>query len=199
MVKKKTCNVLTSIILTMLSIGSGVTVFILSYMRLIESVRDLGLSLGYYFCEIFGITHNITPTVCEKSGIKNELFFNISFDELKDKSVSFFTLLADKNNITGWLNYLGGKIGKILKVLAVVLPCLFISVLLLKLTYARGNNKHNKDTLPLKMFKNLTNVIYVPVRKRTSQYVSFLKERKWLLYLWGVIWFVNLNKAVYFV
>ena len=78
--KKKTGNIPATIGITAIFIVLGLSLYILSYMRLIESVRDLGLSFGYYFCEIFGITHNITPTVCEKSGIKNELFFNISFE-----------------------------------------------------------------------------------------------------------------------
>ena len=33
--------------------------------RIIESVRDFGLSVAYYFCEIFGIDHTITPMVNE--------------------------------------------------------------------------------------------------------------------------------------
>ena len=31
--------------------------------RLIEGGRDFGLSVAYYFCEIFGIKHGISPTV----------------------------------------------------------------------------------------------------------------------------------------
>lgn len=33
--------------------------------RIIESVRDCGLSVAYYFCEIFEIPHRITLTVNE--------------------------------------------------------------------------------------------------------------------------------------
>ena len=31
--------------------------------RLVESMRDFGVSLAYYVCELFGIEHGITPTV----------------------------------------------------------------------------------------------------------------------------------------
>lgn len=43
----------------------GVFVFPNALGRIIESFRDLGLSIGYFFAELFGIEHTITPTVNE--------------------------------------------------------------------------------------------------------------------------------------
>lgn len=34
-----------------------------AYGRVVESIRDFGLSCAYYFCEMFSIEHNITPTI----------------------------------------------------------------------------------------------------------------------------------------
>lgn len=34
-----------------------------SFVRIYESVKDFGLSIAFYFCEIFGIQHGIMPTV----------------------------------------------------------------------------------------------------------------------------------------
>ena len=44
-------------------VALGVFEFFGAVGRLIESGRDIGLSAAYYFCELFQIPHNITPTV----------------------------------------------------------------------------------------------------------------------------------------
>ena len=51
------------IVITLGFILCGVFLYSGALGRLIEGGRDFGLSVGYYFCEIFGIQHNITPTV----------------------------------------------------------------------------------------------------------------------------------------
>lgn len=51
------------IVITLAFILCGVFLYSGALGRLIEGGRDFGLSVGYYFCEIFGIPHNITPTV----------------------------------------------------------------------------------------------------------------------------------------
>ena len=45
--------------------------------RLIESVRDFGLSFAYYFCNIFGIETSITPTV---NNLPKMPFFDLRLD-----------------------------------------------------------------------------------------------------------------------
>ena len=41
----------------------------------------------------------------------------------------------------------------LLKVVAIILPCLLILGLVIRRLYKSGNTKHNKDTVPLKVFK----------------------------------------------
>lgn len=89
--------------------------------RAIESVRDFGLSVAYYFCEIFGIDHNITPTVNEFPEIP---FFDFSpsvpvpspapsvpipdtFDGFKGKWSAYWQLWATKDNFLHYLYTLG--------------------------------------------------------------------------------------------
>ena len=58
------CHVVCAVI-TLGFILLGVFEFFGSVGRIIEAVRDLGLSVAYYFCELFFIPHNIRPTVNE--------------------------------------------------------------------------------------------------------------------------------------
>ena len=52
-------------ILAAITIGFAACILLFPHSvgRIIESIRDFGLSMAYYFCEITEITHNITPTV----------------------------------------------------------------------------------------------------------------------------------------
>ena len=58
-----------SIAITILSIMLGASVFYKSYIRLWETLGDLCTSLGYYFCEIFGVEHTVHAGVTDKSEI----------------------------------------------------------------------------------------------------------------------------------
>ena len=53
----------------------GIFVFGDSWVRALETLVDFGRSIGYYFCELFFIDHNISPTVKDKSKI-----FLLNFD-----------------------------------------------------------------------------------------------------------------------
>ena len=56
----------------------GIFVFGDSWVRALETIVDFGRSIGYYFCELFFIDHNISPTVKDKSKI-----FLLDFDFCK--------------------------------------------------------------------------------------------------------------------
>ena len=51
------------IAITLGFVALGIFKFFGSVGRVIEGGRDIGLSAAYYFCELFQIPHNITPTV----------------------------------------------------------------------------------------------------------------------------------------
>ena len=53
------------IVITLGFVALGVFEFFGADGRVIEGGRDFGLSAAYYFCELFQIPHNITPTVNE--------------------------------------------------------------------------------------------------------------------------------------
>ena len=54
---------LICIAITLAFICVSVFVFPNALGRIIEGGRDFGLSVAYYFCEIFGIEYGFTPTV----------------------------------------------------------------------------------------------------------------------------------------
>ncbi len=60
---RRALNIILTILLTIGFMLLGAFVFRASYIRVGYAFKDFGLSIAYYFCLMFGIKHNITPTV----------------------------------------------------------------------------------------------------------------------------------------
>ena len=65
------------IIITLGIIALGLFRFFDCIGRIIESCRDFGLSVAYYFCELFRLPHDIAPTVNDYAKVP---FFDSPFE-----------------------------------------------------------------------------------------------------------------------
>lgn len=60
--RRRIFNICLTVVITAAFILLGAFVFGDSYLRFGETAKDFGLSVGYYFCTLFGIEHNIVPS-----------------------------------------------------------------------------------------------------------------------------------------
>ena len=67
--RRRVFNICLSVLITAAFALLAVFVFSDSYLRFGEAAKDFGLSVGYYFCTLFGIEHNIVPSVTEYSSV----------------------------------------------------------------------------------------------------------------------------------
>lgn len=182
-------NILLTIMITTAFLVLGATVFRTSYMRLSESVTDLGSSIAYFFCMVFRI-ESVNPTVTLPSKyLRVDGYIPENFDAFTESVKDYFGLLFNGENFMAWLGSLDVAVSVICGIIFVGI----IASLVIKLLYAKGNTKHNKDTLPLRLFKRITAVTYVPLKTVVCDYAEFLKRHKWLLKLWLAIWLFNFN------
>lgn len=159
----------------------GAFVFDASYVRLYESVIDFGLSTAFLFVNLFGIDKAITPTVVNKTANIQKLETNVK---------KFFALFIDKDNFLAWLKHTGTVIG----IVAVCVIAVWLLLrLLMRLVYSRNNTRHNRDTLPLRAFKHVSDKVYEPVRYFVTGYISFLQAHRWIYILWIIIAVFHLN------
>ena len=158
-----------SIIVTVVisAIFLGLTaVFWQSYVRFAESCRDFGLSVAYYFCELFGIDYSFTPTVTEYSGVLQwEILLPADWDGFTAAAKQYFSLLIDGENFAGYWATVGDIMLVAAKVIAVILPCVIVLILVIYRMYRQGNTKHNHDTKPLQIFKWLAARTYQPLKR----------------------------------
>lgn len=120
---RKTVNIIAAGLLSGAFILLGVFVFEPSYRRFWEALCDLGRSVGYYFCELFGIAHTIEPTVTKYSAVMQwSVRFPVDFEGFIASAGDYFTLLFSKDNFTAWGKSLSVTLGNTAKVISVLLP-----------------------------------------------------------------------------
>ena len=193
---RRVFNICLSVLITAAFAMLAVFVFSDSYLRFGEAVKDFGLSVGYYFCTLFGLEHNIVPSVTEYSSVMDwGILLPSDLEGFTSQSESFFALLIDGENFAAYWSKVGDVMLVLLKVVAISLPCLLILGLLIWRLYKSGNTKHNRDTIPLRIFKKLSKWIYQPLKITIVSFVNFLRENRAVWILWVGIWVFNLNAA----
>ncbi len=190
------------IAITLAFLCVSVFVFPNALGRLIESGRDFGLSVAYYFCELFGIENGITPTVNDYP--KFPFFPSYGGDSpvtsLPDNVQAFknnwgiyWQLWTNKENFFGYLDFVGNLLFTLCKVIIIALPFVLVMVLLFKRYLKTENNDYNKDSKPLRVFKTVTKYTVRPVISWVKGLISFIHEHRAYYIIWAVIWAYNFN------
>ena len=122
---RRIVNVTTTVLFSCVLVLMGIFIFRSSYIRFWETLKDFGRSIAYYFCEIFGIPHSITPTVNDFSqGVDITVPLPDDFDGFKTNALLYFKLLIDKGNFYGWTSHIAGVMTEIMKFSIIIIPCL---------------------------------------------------------------------------
>lgn len=199
------------ILLTIGFIACGVFIFPNALGRLIEGGRDIGLSVAYYFCEIFGIEHNITPTVNELPQIP---FFPVSppsapsvpseppapstplpdtWTGFQANWAAYWRLWASWENFAGYLSFLGNGLYTLCKAAIIILPFVLILIVTYKRAMKKQNNDYNRDSRPLRIWKSIVKHTYLPAKRWLIGFWAFIKAHRLYIALWIIIWAYNFN------
>ena len=181
----------------------AIFVFSSALGRLIESVRDFGLSSAYYFCNIFGIETNITPTV---NNLPKMPFFDLpnmpsspvpslpeTFEGFKVKWHEYWQLTVTSRNILGYLDFLVRLLLVVANAILYIIPFVFIIYMAIKEVLDKENNDYNIDSKPLITARRISDKTYKPVKDWIVDFVAFVKDNKAYYILWAVIWAYNFN------
>ena len=188
-------NIAVTVIISLAFVVLG-AVFRQSYVRFAESCRDFGLSDAYYFCELIGIDYSFTPTVTGYSDVLQwEILLPSDLEGFTASAGNFFSLLIDGENFAGYWSAVGNVMLVVAKVIAVLLPCVLVLWLVLWRMYRHGNIDHNRDTVPLKVFKRLARWTYQPIKRAILSYRDYLSGHRAVWVCWIVLWVFHLNGA----
>ena len=193
---RKALHITLSILITISFVLLAIFVFSSSYLRFGETIRDLGCSIAFYFCEIFGIGYELPKAVGGNSAIiPDNPNLPATANSFFTQAKAYFARLFDADNFGGWWATTANKIELWSKVLLLALPCIILLILLIKKIYEKGNNRYDKDTIPLKAYKNIKKYTYEPVKGYITDFICFLRTNKWIWISWAAVWAFNLNLA----
>ena len=188
-------NIVVTIVISAIFLGLT-AIFWQSYVRFGEACRDFGLSVAYYFCELIGIDYSFTPTVTEYSGVLQwEILLPSDWDGFTVSAKQYFALLIDGENFVSYWSAVGNVMLIVAKIIAILLPCVLVLWLVLWRMYRHGNTDHNRDTVPLKVFKRLARWTYQPIKRAILSYRDYLSGHRAVWVCWIVLWVFHLNGA----
>ncbi len=194
------------IFITIGFLACGVFLFPNALGRLIEGGRDIGLSVAYYFCEMFGIEHGITPIVNDLPKIP---FFDFSQTPSEPSAPStplpdtwtgfqanwaaYWRLWATWDNFAGYLSFLGNGLYTLCKAAIIILPFVLILIVVYKRQMKKQNNDYNRDSRPLRIWKSIVKHTYLPAKRWLIGLLAFIKAHSLYIALWVIIWAYNFN------
>ena len=195
--KTRKLHIVLSVIITVAFVCIGIFWCTKSYERLWEAFCELGVSLKFYFCEIFGIEQSVSPSepvIPPSNVLDGELsVLPATPNVFWLKMQAYFMLLINGTHLGLYFTNLSSWLGSFAKVLLVIFPVIIVLGVCIKRLYNRPNTKHNHDTLPLRVFKHLSGTMYQLIKKFVLGYSQFLKENSRWKTAWLWIWLGNLN------
>ena len=175
------------------TVWQAATTFQTSYLRIGEAFRNLWLSVKFFFCMLFGIPNYTMPTVNHFSEVMPWRLIPEEWAAFWASVKDYFGLLFQGSNLKAYGDAVMGVTETVAKAGLVLLPCVLILALAVKQLYRMGNTDHNKDTMPLKIFKKLSQVCYHPIKRFVMEYAAFIRARKGLFVIVVLVWACNLN------
>ena len=175
------------------TVWQAMTTFQTSYLRTGEAFRDFGLSLKFFFCLLLGIPNYTMPTVNSFSEVMPWRLIPEEGAVFWAKAKDYFSLLLQGSNLKAYGDAVMGGAERFAKATLILLPCVLILSVVVRQLYQTGNTKHNKDTVPLAIFKKCAKVCYQPIKKILLGYVDFIRERVELMVILSIVWACNLN------
>ena len=177
-------------------IACAVFVFPSALGRLIEGGRDFGLSIAYYFAELFDLQHDIVPTVNDlpnTDGIFPSVPIADDWEQFKADWVAYWRLWANADNFLSYLLFFSNLLYTFCFVLLLLLPIAFAVVFFLKRYLKKQNNDYDKDSRPLKAVKQIARYTYRPMKNWLVAFFGFVREHKPYWVIWLCIWAYNFN------
>ncbi len=193
------------IAITLAFIACGVFWYVGALGRMIESVRDVGLSVGYYICELFEIEHTIVPTVNELPKIPYFDFTQTpsaptpstplpdTWTGFQSTWTRYWQLWVKEENVIGYLLFLGNLLFNFCQIVVIVLPFVLLVYVYLKRFLRTENNDYDEDSRALRVFKWICLHTYHPVKRWVTSFFVFLKENKVYGTTWLLLWLFYFN------
>ena len=168
--------------------------------RLFESLRDLFLSLLYYFCGIVTEDNPIAPTVTQMplwefapERFESLKLFPWTWEEFKLLWAEYWRVLFTKDNLAAFGIALSDFLYVLSKLLLLLIPFVVLLVMFGKRYTAENNNDLGKKSKPLLRWEKLVKKVVKPAVEWTKGFISFVTESPFYKPFWIFLWLLYFN------
>ncbi|MBQ8291903.1 MAG: hypothetical protein IJX88_05310 [Clostridia bacterium] len=181
-----------SIVLIAVSVVMSVWRFLPVSTRLVQAIKDLALSIAFYFTELSGFEGVITPTV---SVIPDNLqdILPRTWEEFYPILQAYGKALISWEDIKASVGVLLLNTANVLSIVFMFLPLLLCVGWLVVQAYQKPNNDYRKKTKPRERFERFEEKRWKPVKEYVCGYVAYIKEHTPALKILAFLWLYNLN------
>lgn len=189
--KERIYHVISAAIL-LVSLLYSVFRFRAVFFRTLQSFKDFGLSVAYYFTELLGFEGIIEPTVAQIPNNATEILPFEPEEFIAGMKVYGKTLISKENARLFFTELLSG-VSSFAEILLLILPIIVLLYFVVKNAYSQPNNDYNADTKPLRIYKRIEAATWGKYKAFFKSYAEFLNERRMYVLAAGLIWAYNLN------
>lgn len=169
-----------------------------SYLRFIHAIRDFGLSVAFYFCRLFEIDYNVSPSVSsiDESYNVKLLFIPTDLELFKEKVGIYFSSLWNLESFKLYsFDFING-LSLFCRILLVAVPFVIIFILLFRRYFdVNEDSIDDEDSKPLRIYRKYIFKAHIWIKDKIIQIVNYLFEGRFFKSFWILIWLFSFNIA----
>lgn len=196
LLKKLNYRFYICISITLAIISLSFLVFPNSFYRLIDSIKDFGLSIAYYFCEFFGFPYDFTPSVTlipsipsGGSAVSPDIIIPKTSELFDIKMSMYWSRLWNVETLLMYLSIIINFIGNLCRYLLIFAPLVLVAIFGYRRYFTENDNEQNSDSRQLKAFKTLQNRIFKPVINWIKSLIEYVKVHRRFFYILWILLF----------
>ena len=146
-----------------------------SFMRLLEALRDVALSIWAYLCFIVDVESDVTVTQLSAISLYDMGVLPETWEQFVIRLQLYGSVLINGDSFVLFFTNFGAVAHDVVLVVYALALVVLAFVLVSK---AIGENVNNnaEDTKPLKILKKISGAVVHPVKRYVKDFVKFLKE-----------------------
>ncbi len=184
---------IVSVSLIVLSALIGVLFCLDSYIRFGLSVQSFGLSVGFFFCKLFGIPPSFDVKANKLPDVPPVAIIPSTPDGFETRFRRFGALFVDVANVEAYF----GAFGRSLYYILIALAVLLFFALLFRLVFAVSGRRvvtgRLTESRPLMAYRRIVTVCVTPTVAYVKDCIEFVKARRGYSLTLLTVWLFNLN------
>ena len=193
------------IVLLILSISFvllAIFIFKDAYLRFIHSIRDFGLSIGYYCHRLFNLEVPFEPLVTsvDSDYIITLFYIPLNWESFKSKIGVYFSSLFVFDSFKNYsLRFLNG-LSSFSRILLIFIPFAILFVLLFRRYFDVDEETiDDKESKILRFYKRTIFKFHLWLKDKFFETKEYFLNFKFFRYFWLIIWLLNFNIITIFI